>query len=135
MSSREVDEVIFASYSIPLKRKNEIVENCLIKGIKVRNIPPVEAWIDGQLHSAQIQNINIEELLNRESIQIDIPEIMAQLSGKRVLITGAAGSIGSEIVRQIMKITTTIVILQDQSEAALHELSLKLEDEDTDRSI
>lgn len=135
ISNNHVDEIIFASYSIPLDRKNVIVENCLAHGVKVRNIPPVEVWIDGHLHSAQIQNINIEELLNRESIQINIPEIAAQLVGKRILVTGAAGSIGSEIVRQLMKFDTKLVILHDQSESALHELSLTFEDTHKERSF
>jgi len=124
----EVDEIIFASYTIPVDRKNEIVDSCLENGVLVLNIPPSDVWTDGKLQSTQIQNINIEDLLNRKTIQIDVDGIQEQLNQKRILITGAAGSIGSEIVRQLMKFETSLIILNDQSESALHDLYLELGD-------
>lgn len=124
----EVDEIIFASYTIPVDRKNEIVDSCLENGVLVLNIPPSDVWMDGKLQSTQIQNINIEDLLNRKTIQIDVDGIQEQLNQKRILITGAAGSIGSEIVRQLMKFETSLIILNDQSETALHDLYLELGD-------
>lgn len=122
----ELDEIIFASYTIPLERKNQIVDVCLENNIKVLNIPPPDVWINGQLNTAQIQNINIEDLLNRKSIDIDIEGIGKQLKSKRILITGAAGSIGSEIVRQLLTFEVGLIILNDQSETALHDLYLEL---------
>jgi FlaA1/EpsC-like NDP-sugar epimerase len=122
----ELDEIIFASYTIPIDRKNEIVDLCLENDIKVLNIPPPEVWIKGQLQTAQIQKINIEDLLNRKPIHIDIEGISKQLKNKRILITGAAGSIGSEIVRQLVKFEVGLIILNDQSESPLHELYLEL---------
>lgn len=122
----ELDEIIFASYTIPIDRKNEVVDLCLENGIKVLNIPPADVWIGGQLKTGQIQNINIEDLLNRKSIYIDIEGIGVQLKNKRILITGAAGSIGSEIVRQLLAFDVSLIILNDQSETALHELYLDL---------
>ncbi len=124
----EVDEVIFASYTIPIERKNQIVDVCLENDVLILNIPPADVWAGGQLHTTQIQNINIEDLLNRKSIAIDIKGIQNQLAAKRVLITGAAGSIGSEIVRQLMKFETGLIILCDQSETALHNLYLEVEE-------
>jgi FlaA1/EpsC-like NDP-sugar epimerase len=124
----EVDEIIFASYTIPIERKNQIVDICLENDILVLNIPPADVWSRSKLHTRQIQNINIEDLLNRKSIQIDIEGIQSQLKGKRILITGAAGSIGSEIVRQLMKFETSLIILCDQSETALHDIYLELEE-------
>jgi len=124
----EVDEIIFASYTIPVERKNDIVDSCLESGVLVLNIPPTDVWMDGKLQSTQIQNINIEDLLNRKTIQIDVDGIQEQLNQKRILITGAAGSIGSEIVRQLMKFETSLIILNDQSETALHDLYLELGD-------
>lgn len=123
-----VDEIIFASYTIPLERKNQIVDNCLEHNVLVLNIPPVDLWMGGKLQSAQIQNINIEDLLNRKTIEIDSEGIQQQLYQKRILITGAAGSIGSEIVRQLLKFETNLIILNDQSETALHDLYLELGD-------
>lgn len=128
IAEHEVDEVIFASYSIPVDRKNEIVDACLENDVTVLNIPPSNVWIDGKLQTSQIQNINIEDLLNRKSIEIDVEGIKSQLRNKRVLITGAAGSIGSEIVRQLLKFEPSLIILNDQSETALHELYLELEE-------
>ncbi|RZK38367.1 MAG: polysaccharide biosynthesis protein [Pedobacter sp.] len=124
----EVDEIIFASYTIPIDRKNQIVDICLENDILVLNIPPADVWSKSKLHPRQIQNINIEDLLNRKPIQIDIEGIQNQLKGKRILITGAAGSIGSEIVRQLMKFETNLIILCDQSETALHHIYLELEE-------
>jgi FlaA1/EpsC-like NDP-sugar epimerase len=124
----EVDEIIFASYTIPLERKNQIVDICLENEVRILNIPSPEVWAKGDVTTAQIQNINIEDLLNRKTIQIDIEGIQNQLKGKRILITGAAGSIGSEIVRQLLKFETGLIILCDQSETALHHIYLELEE-------
>ncbi|RYF25665.1 MAG: polysaccharide biosynthesis protein [Flavobacteriales bacterium] len=128
IKEHEVDEIIFASYTIPVDRKNEIVDVCLENDVIVLNIPPADVWENGKLQTAQIQNINIEDLLNRKAIQIDIAGIQEQLKNKRILITGAAGSIGSEIVRQLMKFETGLIILCDQSETALHHIYLELEE-------
>ena len=128
IKEHEIDEVIFASYSIPVERKNQIVDLCLENDIKVLNIPSPDAWEGGAIKTSQIQNINIEDLLNRESIKIDVKAIHEQLQEKRILITGAAGSIGSEVVRQLMKFETGLIILCDQSETALHHLYLDLDE-------
>lgn len=124
----EVDEIIFASYTIPSERKEQIVDICLENEVKILNIPPPDVWARGDVSTAQIQNLNIEDLLNRKTIEIDIEGIQNQLQDKRILITGAAGSIGSEIVRQLMKFETGLIIMCDQSETGLHELYLELEE-------
>lgn len=122
----QVDELIFASYSIPNERKNHIVDVCLDHDIIVLNIPPADLWMGGVLHTKQIQHINIEDLLNRKPIQIDTHGIQNQLKNKRILITGAAGSIGSEVVRQLMNFETGLIVLCDHSETALHHIYLEL---------
>lgn len=122
----QLDEIIFASYTIPKERKAEIVEVCLENGIKVLNIPPPNVWTDGKLQTTQIKKLNIEDLLDRKSIEINTEGIGEQLRNKRILITGAAGSIGSEIVRQLIKFDVGLIILCDQSESALHDLHLEL---------
>lgn len=125
----EVDEIILASYTIPTDRKNEIVDLCLENDVMVLNIPPADVWESGgNMNASQIQSINIEDLLNRKPIQINTDGIQNQLQNKRVLITGAAGSIGSEIVRQLLKFETGLIILCDQSETALHNIYLELEE-------
>jgi len=131
----ELDEIIFASYSIALERKNEIVDVCLENDIKVLNIPPPDVWSGGKLQPAQIQKLNIEDLLDRKSIHIDIDGIGKQLQNKRILITGAAGSIGSEIVRQLIQFEVGLIIINDQSETGLHELYLELEENNKHRNF
>jgi FlaA1/EpsC-like NDP-sugar epimerase len=128
VKEHQLDEIIFASYTIPTKRKNEVVDMCLAHDIKLLNIPAHEVWSKEKTRSQQIQSLNIEDLLGRESIHIDTAAIQKELKGKKILITGAAGSIGSEIVRQLLKFETGNIILCDQNETALHHLSLELEE-------
>ena len=128
IAKKEVDELIFGSFSIPIDVKNDIVDACLEHDVVVLNIPPSNVWIDGKLQSSQIQNLNIQDLLNRKTIEIDVEGIKSQIKNKRILITGAAGSIGSEIVRQLLKFEPSLIILNDQSETALHDLYLELEE-------
>ena len=123
-----IDDLIIASQNILPDRKNRIVDLCLENEIKVLTLPPVRSWINGQLSSKQLQNIKIEDLLEREPIEIHNEIISEQLRGKRVLVTGAAGSIGSEIVRQIAQFAPQMIILNDQSETPLHELHLELQE-------
>ncbi|ASU33657.1 polysaccharide biosynthesis protein [Mucilaginibacter xinganensis] len=132
IAEHELDEIIFASYTISPDVKNNIVDVCLENEIKVLSIPPPDVWPSGKLQPIQIQKINIEDLLNRKSIEIDITGIRNELKGKRILITGAAGSIGSEIVRQLLKFNTGLIIMCDQSETALHHLYLEMEEKHTD---
>ena len=127
----QVDEIIFATSTVQNEKKSKIVEICLQNNVTVLTVPPHEAWVSGKLQPAQIQNINIEDLLNRKPIEIDISSIQKELAGKRILITGAAGSIGSEIVRQLMKFDLGLIIMCDQSETALHHLYLEMEESRT----
>jgi FlaA1/EpsC-like NDP-sugar epimerase len=122
----EFDEIIFAANAIPIEQKNKIVDICLENDIKVLSIPPNDTWNSGEIKPAHIHEINIEDLLNRETIEIDVSGIQNELKGKKILITGAAGSIGSEIVRQLMQFETGLIIMCDQSETALHHLYLEI---------
>ncbi|WP_026897740.1 polysaccharide biosynthesis protein [Daejeonella oryzae] len=131
----EIDDLLIASQNIPPDRKNQVVDFCLENDIKVLTLPPVETWINGQISSKQIQNIKIEDLLEREPIVIHNDEINEQLSGKRVLITGAAGSIGSEIVRQVSKFSPQMIILSDQSETPLYDIQLELQENDLNNNF
>jgi FlaA1/EpsC-like NDP-sugar epimerase len=121
-----IDELIIASYSLPTKRKNEIVDFCLDHDIKALSVPPYSKWAEGKFTSRQLQSIKIEELLERDPIQINNNQIKSQIKGKRILVTGAAGSIGSEIVRQLIPYAPELIILCDQAETPLHTLELEL---------
>jgi FlaA1/EpsC-like NDP-sugar epimerase len=121
-----IDELIIASYSLPTKRKNEIVDFCLDHDIKALSVPPYSKWAEGKFTSRQLQSIKIEDLLERDPIQINNNQIKSQIKGKRILVTGAAGSIGSEIVRQLIPYAPELIILCDQAETPLHTLELEL---------
>jgi FlaA1/EpsC-like NDP-sugar epimerase len=100
----------------------------LEKGIKVMNVPPVRRWLNGELSFKQIKKVNVIDLLEREIIDIHRETIEKELMGKRVLVTGAAGSIGSEIVRQVLQFKPAQLILLDQAESPLYELERELRD-------
>jgi FlaA1/EpsC-like NDP-sugar epimerase len=125
---KPVDELIIATYTLPTKRKNEVVDFCLDHDIKVLSVPAYSKWAEGKFSSRQLQSIKIEDLLERDPIQINNNEIKAQIKGKRILVTGAAGSIGSEIVRQLIPYSPEVIILCDQAETPLHNLELELKE-------
>jgi FlaA1/EpsC-like NDP-sugar epimerase len=128
---KPVDELIIATYSLPTKRKNELVDFCLDHDIKVLSVPAYSKWAEGKFSSRQLQSIKIEDLLERDPIQINNNQIKAQIKGKRILVTGAAGSIGSEIVRQLIPYGPEVIILCDQAETPLHTLELELKENGT----
>ncbi|MBK9933908.1 MAG: polysaccharide biosynthesis protein [Cytophagaceae bacterium] len=122
-NKRHLDiELIMAVQAISPIRKSEIADEFMDLGLKIRMVPPVSHWINGQLSVNQIQNIRIEDLLERPTIQINNRLVNDYLESKVVMITGAAGSIGSEIVRQILTFHPTQIILVDQAESPLYDL-------------
>ncbi len=128
---KPIDELIFATYTLPTKRKNEVVDFCLDHDIKVLSVPAYAKWAEGKFSSRQLQSIKIEDLLERDPIQINNNQIKTQIKGKRILVTGAAGSIGSEIVRQLIPYGPDVIILCDQAETPLHNLELELRENGT----
>ncbi|MGA2822045.1 MAG: nucleoside-diphosphate sugar epimerase/dehydratase [Bacteroidales bacterium] len=120
-----VGQVIFAVQQFDTQRKQELVDLCLEHEVKVLTVPPMMEWINGELSFNQIKNIRIDDLLEREEIQLDDRQIRAELTGKTIIITGAAGSIGSELARQIMKFHPFNLLLIDQAETSMHQLELE----------
>lgn len=123
----KVEYLFVSSDDADNKLKNEIVDFCLSNNISVKAIPAVQKWVDGQLRTKQIKNLKIEDLLNRPSIKLAPDHVQTYLKGKRVLITGAAGSIGSEIVKQLAGINVELLILCDNRETGLYELQYQLQ--------
>jgi FlaA1/EpsC-like NDP-sugar epimerase len=121
-----VDEVIISSLSLSPERKNELVDFCLDHDINVLTVPPYNQWADGGFTPTQLKQIKIEDLLERDPIVLDNEQIRKQVRGKRILVTGAAGSIGSEIVRQLASFSPEMIILCDQAETPLHDLELEM---------
>ena len=122
----QIDEVVMTVRDLGLESKNELVDVCIRNQVKIRTIPPVDKWVRGELSINQIKEINIEDLLGRESIKLDRHEVQSDLQGKRVLITGAAGSIGSELVRQVIQYNPESLILIDQAESDLYEIEREI---------
>ncbi len=125
IKDNNVESVIISIQNLSATKKNQIIEDCLQYGVKVLNVPPVAKWINGELSFNQIKSINIEELLEREPIKLDNVLINEQINHKTILITGAAGSIGSELARQCAKFNPASLILVDQAESPLHEIELE----------
>jgi FlaA1/EpsC-like NDP-sugar epimerase len=121
-----IDELVITVRDISLERKNELVDACLRNKVKVRTVPPVEKWVGGELSLNQIREINIEELLGREAIRLNNPSIVQDIKGKRICITGAAGSIGSELVRQVASYGPERIVLIDQAESPLYEIEREI---------
>lgn len=117
-----VDELIITVQRLSADIKNELVDTCLKNEVKVRVVPPADKWVKGELSLNQIKEINIDDLLEREVIKLDNLNLRQQLSGKRICITGAAGSIGSELVRQVLQYKPETLVLIDQNESGLFEI-------------
>jgi FlaA1/EpsC-like NDP-sugar epimerase len=94
--------------------------------VKVKIVPPVEDWINGELRASQIKPVQIEDLLDRVPISITNKKVNRELAGKSILVTGGAGSIGSELVRQICKYEYKSLVILDQAESALYDLQQEL---------
>ncbi|HEX7365764.1 MAG TPA: nucleoside-diphosphate sugar epimerase/dehydratase [Pelobium sp.] len=124
----KIEDLILTPQFISTQRKNAIVDLCLDNNVKVLNVPPLKTWVNGSFKTNQIKNIRIEDLLERETIELEDQVLSQEIKGKRVLVTGAAGSIGSEIVRQLTKFDPQLIILNDIAESALHEIQLELQD-------
>lgn len=123
-----VEILILANNQIEKNKLNALVDSCLANGIKVQRVPVMKDWLNGQLDTQQLQNINIEDLLEREVIKIHNEAIHGELRGKKILVTGAAGSIGSELVRQLLAYRPSLIILCDKAETPMHEFVLELQE-------
>ena len=126
MRSVGAEAVIMADKSLGKEEQLVIVDQCLEFNYKVYNVPLISDWENQKEISQKVKNIEIEDLLERKPIVLDSKLISRQLKDKTILITGAAGSIGSEIVRQVLSFNPKSVIILDQAETPLHHLSLEL---------
>ncbi|OEK05196.1 polysaccharide biosynthesis protein [Roseivirga misakiensis] len=115
-------ELIIAASKISLERKNDLVDKCLEFGIKVSTVPTADQWIGGEFDISQIKEVRIEDLLGRNMIVLNNQYVSKEVNGKSILVTGAAGSIGAEIVRQLVRYEPAKVVLLDQSETGLFEI-------------
>lgn len=118
-----------------IENKRKVLETALQMRTKVLNVPPVNTWINGELSVKQLKNVRIEDLLGRKIIKLDDGKVNAQIKGKTVLVTGAAGSIGSGLVRQIASYKPKLIVALDQAESPIYDLEIALRNEFADISL
>ncbi len=126
LENQTVAHVILAIQNISQAKKKQIVDKCYARNVKVLIVPPVSKWINGELSFKQIKRVKIEDLLERDEIQFNQELIKSFLTGKNILVTGAAGSIGSEIVRQLLAFKYKKLILLDNAETPIYYLNNEL---------
>jgi len=124
LAQHNLDGVLIVSESLSIKEKNQIVEACLANKVEIFNVPLVEHWNRKEDIQTQIKPIQIEDLLERTPIAMDVELIKNDLQGKTILVTGGAGSIGSEIVKQLAVFNPKKIVILDNAESALHEMEL-----------
>lgn len=126
ISTKDISEIIVSINNVNGDKLRELVESLVEYPIQVKIVPPVESWINGELKLSQIKQVQIEDLLDRSPIDIKKSKVSEQLKGQTILVTGGAGSIGSEIVRQIANYDYKALIVIDQAESALYDLQQEL---------
>ena len=126
IEQKKVSQLIIAIPTIRLLHKQAITNRALDLGLTVKATPHVSLWLNGTFSSNQIEDIKIEDLLEREPIKMDNVNIVREVVDKVVLVTGAAGSIGSEICRQLMRYQPTKVVMLDQAESPMYDLQFEL---------
>ena len=122
----DINAMILAIPSINEARRKEIIEQGLALNLIVKSIPSFDKWVDGKLESNQIQDIKIEDLLGRKPIILGKSNVIREINEKVVLVTGAAGSIGSEICRQVMHYNPSKLIMLDQAESPMYDFQFEM---------
>ena len=128
IDKNKIDILLLCNNKTRMANRQKVLDICLAKGVKILNVPDSDKWINGELSVNQLKEINIESLLERDPIQLDFSKIESQLKDSKVLVTGGAGSIGSEMVRQILKFGPAKVMVLDQAESALYDMELELKE-------
>ena len=121
-----IDVMIVAIPSLTQERNKEIIEQGLALNLIVKSIPAFDKWVDGKLSTNQIQDIKIEDLLGRKPIILGKSNVIREINDKVVLVTGAAGSIGSEICRQVMQYNPSKLIMLDQAESPMDDFQFEM---------
>ncbi len=126
LDSKKVEQIIISIQNLDPIKKREISEKALNSKTTILNVPPVKKWIKGELSLKQLQSVRIEDLLGRTPIVLSKENILLDLENKTILITGGAGSIGSELVRQVLNFNPKKLWIFDQAESPLYDLQQEL---------
>ena len=126
IDKNNISEIIFSIQNIDSRKLRKTVEGLVDYPIVVKIVPPIEDWMNGELKVSQIKQVQIEDLLDRAPIKIKNSKIAMELTNKSILVTGGAGSIGSEIVRQICNYSYKSLVVIDSAESALYDLQQEL---------
>jgi FlaA1/EpsC-like NDP-sugar epimerase len=129
LQKHHIESMVFAIKDISSQEKSQIIRTAVDMGLEVRDTPAVETWLNGELQMRNIKKVKLEDLLGREPIELNLKRIGRGLQGRNILVTGAAGSIGSEIVRQLTLFPIKNLILVDQAETPMFHLEHELKDE------
>lgn len=126
IEKNNIEGILIIDDSLSQLEKNDLLDNCFDQNISIYTIPKIERIKKGEQISNQIKNVDISDLLNRSVIKLDDDYIKNDLTGKSILVTGGAGSIGSELIRQIAPYNPGLLVTLDQAESQLHELEIDL---------
>ncbi len=129
LEEQNIEKAIIAIRDLPDQRRIHFINICLEHQVEVLKVPSTDQWINNRLSQKQLKKVKFSDLLNRPAIELDKLKISKEINGQCVLVTGCAGSIGSEIVRQLLKFQPQMVIGVDQAESPLVELRRELRDE------
>ena len=133
VEKNQISQLIIAIPAIRVLHKQAITNRALDLGLTVKAVPHISTWMNGSFSSNQIEDIKIEDLLEREPIKMDNVNIVREVVDKVILVTGAAGSIGSEICRQLMRYQPAKVVMLDQAESPMYDLQFELRNTYADR--
>jgi FlaA1/EpsC-like NDP-sugar epimerase len=128
IKKEKIKRLIVAIKNPDKANKRHVIDICLANNVEILNVPSPTDWINGEFTSKQIKKIHIEDLLGRDSIKLDPERLSDEFNQKTILVTGAAGSIGSEIVRQLVQYSPKKIILLDQAESPLYNLQVELKE-------
>lgn len=135
VKEKGVKELIISVLELSPARKREIIDRCITLNIHALTITPVNEWVDGGAKTGSIREVNIEDLLSRDAIMLKNKNVTSYLRGKTILVTGAAGSIGSEICKQVARANPGFLIMLDKAESPLHDQEIRLESEFQDLAM
>ncbi len=128
IKEEKIKKLILAIKKPDKAKKRAVIDVCLANGVEILNVPSPTEWVNGEFTTNQIKKVKIEDLLGRESIKLDPEKLVEEFNNKTILVTGAAGSIGSEIVRQLVMYSPKSVIMLDQAESPLYNLEVELKE-------